>query len=170
MNPFDFPILGQEDGGFHEEGDISQSKFLSQNLISAESKSKPPQFEPTKVVLIWNLPIDVTEKDLYTISSNFGRVQQVFMLMQKSIAFIEFDTVENAMGAVELSTSNEYKIRQNRIYFCFTSREEIQNDLDSNPKSRILLITITNIKYPINVDILHQIFSKFGEIEKIIIF
>lgn len=54
------------------------------------------------------------------------------MLMQKSIAFIEFDTVENAMGAVELSTSSEYKIRQNRIYFCFTSREEIENDLESN--------------------------------------
>ena len=53
------------------------------------------------------------------------------------------------MTAVELSSQNEYKIRQNRIYYSYTSREEISTNIDGESESRILLVTITNIKHPI---------------------
>ena len=39
------------------------------------------EYTPTRVVLIRNLPIDVTEKDLTLVSEKFGTVVKVFMLM-----------------------------------------------------------------------------------------
>ena len=93
------------------------------------------------------------------------------MLMQKSLAFIEYETLENALAAVELTTQNEYKIRQNRIFFSFTNREKITFDMDIDYECGwVLLVTITNIKYPVNIEILHWIFSKYGFIQKIIMF
>ncbi len=89
------------------------------------------------------------------------------MLMQKSLAFIEFETVEQAKQAVMVSNADNVLIRTNKGIFAFSGREQITKDEEG---SRILLVTITNIKYPINVEILRTIFSKHGKVEKVIIF
>eukprot|EP01113_Clastostelium_recurvatum_P014172 TRINITY_DN1767_c0_g1_i1.p1 TRINITY_DN1767_c0_g1~~TRINITY_DN1767_c0_g1_i1.p1 ORF type:complete len:547 (+),score=171.99 TRINITY_DN1767_c0_g1_i1:136-1641(+) len=42
--------------------------------------------------------------------------------------------------------------------------------LIDSPPSRILLVTILNVLYPITVDVLHQVFGPHGSVEKIVIF
>ena len=36
--------------------------------------------------------------------------------------------------------------------------------------SRVLLVTIMNVVYPVTVDILQQVMSAFGEIERVVVF
>ena len=45
------------------------------------------------------------------------------------------------------------------VEFSFSGRDEIthKRDLSTNPPSRILLLTISNVVYPVTVDVLQQI-------------
>lgn len=36
--------------------------------------------------------------------------------------------------------------------------------------NKILLVTITNIKFPVNADVLYTVFNKYGDVERIVIF
>lgn len=36
--------------------------------------------------------------------------------------------------------------------------------------SSVLLVTITNIKFPVNADVIYSVFNKYGDVQKIIIF
>jgi len=87
------------------------------------------------------------------------------------MAFVEYENIENAQTAIELTAQSDYKIWSNRVYFSFTSRDKISNDMDIDIEHGwVLLISITNIKYPVSIEILNKLFSWFGEIQKIIMF
>jgi hypothetical protein len=47
------------------------------------------------------------------------------MLMQKSLAFVEFEELEEAKLAVEVSNSENIIIRTNRVMYSFTGRDSI---------------------------------------------
>ncbi|XP_020260067.1 polypyrimidine tract-binding protein homolog 3-like isoform X2 [Asparagus officinalis] len=71
-------------------------------------------------------------------------------------------------------------LRGRNVYIQFSSHQELttaeQNshrqkgaDQDSQP-NRILLVTIHTMLYPITVEVLHQVFSPYGFVEKIVTF
>ena len=67
---------------------------------------------------------------------------------------------------------NVVKIRDRNVMVSPSGREEIQNDkfgTNNNP-SAVLLITITNVKYPVNAEVLFSVFNKFGDVLKAIVF
>lgn len=45
----------------------------------------------------------------------------------------------------------------------------VDDSLDAQP-NRILLVTVHHMLYPITVDVLHQVFSPHGYVEKIVTF
>jgi len=48
-------------------------------------------------------------------------------------------------------------------------RSPVANSSDAQP-NRILLVTIHQVLYPMTVDVLHQVFSPHGHVEKIVTF
>ena len=42
--------------------------------------------------------------------------------------------------------------------------------MEKNEKTSVLLISISNIKFPVTADVLFSVFNKFGEVLRIIVF
>jgi len=93
-------------------------------------------------------------------------------LKEKGHGFIEFDTIESASAACSYFNHSPLVLHGFHIEFTFSQRQEItpRKDPDANPPNRIILLTVTNIMYPVTVDVLSQVFSKYGGMEKVIIF
>lgn len=134
---------------------------------------------PSRVVHCRNLPADCTETDLLMIASPFGRVINVLTLKGKSQAFVQMQDQLAASSLVEFYSINPCMIRNNTVYLQYSNREEITSPSSSNPTNfsnkheapnPILLATVSNLVYPTTVDVLHQIFSKYGTVLKIVTF
>ena len=93
-------------------------------------QAAPTQQETkTRVVLIRNLPVDVTKKDIEDVAAQFGQVVDVFMLVNvKNIAFIEFETLDEAEAAVERSAEGSIFIRQNKVQFVYSGRKKLEKE------------------------------------------
>eukprot|EP01098_Paradermamoeba_levis_P008765 TRINITY_DN361_c0_g1_i1.p1 TRINITY_DN361_c0_g1~~TRINITY_DN361_c0_g1_i1.p1 ORF type:complete len:501 (-),score=101.83 TRINITY_DN361_c0_g1_i1:252-1529(-) len=84
----------------------------------------------------------------------------------------------SATSLVQYYTSVQATIRSKSVYLQFSNRDEISSPQSSvaqqNPsqqqQTNILLVTVQNVLYPVTIDVLHQVFSKYGSILKIVIF
>jgi len=138
---------------------------------------------PSRVIHARNLPADCSENDLLMIASPFGRVVNVLTLKGKSQAFIQMQDLLAASSLVEFYSINPCMIRTNTVYLQYSNREEItapsanagggggggfSNRVEA--PNTILLATVSNLVYPTSVDVLHQIFSKYGSVLKIVTF
>lgn len=63
-------------------------------------------------------------------------------------------------------------LRKRKLQISYGSREEIQDDklAEKQIPGPVLLITITNVKYPVNAEVLFSIFNRYGEVLRAIIF
>jgi len=110
------------------------------------------------------------------------------MLKGKSQAFIQMQDLLSASSLVEFYSINPCMIRTNTVYLQYSNREEITapppnaagagagvgagggfSQKHETPNA-ILLATVSNLVYPTSVDVLHQIFSKYGTVLKIVTF
>ncbi|CAI2363692.1 unnamed protein product [Moneuplotes crassus] len=135
-------------------------------------ESKNIGYFPTKVVLAKNLPAKTTELDLHSACESFGVVKKCFILIQINNAFIEFENKEAAQKCINSNNNADGPtIKGERIKFCFTGREEIVLEgSDQEFKNNILLITITNIMFQINIHTLASVFSYYGKVLRVVIF
>jgi RNA recognition motif-containing protein len=144
--------------------------FLGATLFNdLESMASLP---PTRVLYVRNIPDSVTDTDLIQYCSPFGQVIGTLILKEKGHGFIEFDTLEASSAACSYFQGNPLVLHGFHVEFTFSQRQEItpRKDPDANPPNRIILLTVTNIMYPVTVDVLSQIFAKYGGMEKVIIF
>ena len=127
---------------------------------------------PTKVLYVRNIPESVTDSELVQYCSSFGRVTGTLILKEKGHGFVEFESIEAATAACNYFLQTPLVLHGFHIELTFSQRREItpRKDPDANPPNRIILLTITNIMYPVTVDVLSQVFVKYGGIEKVIIF
>ena len=127
---------------------------------------------PTKVLYVRNIPESVSDSELVQYCSSFGRVTSTLILKEKGHGFIEFESIEAAAGACNYFLQTPLVLHGFHIELTFSQRQEItpRKDPDANPPNRIILLTITNIMYPVTVDVLSQVFAKYGGMEKVIIF
>ncbi|EFC37797.1 predicted protein [Naegleria gruberi] len=109
------------------------------------------------------------------------------------LAFVEFESVEKAQMFLDKFEGQKIKIRNRTAYLKFSEKQQLEGtpggltmnvneDLNTVPVSKtvvntnnatIIHITFTHCdeyNYPLNVDLLFNLFSKFGTIEKINIF
>ncbi|KAM7278929.1 hypothetical protein ACFE04_006063 [Oxalis oulophora] len=83
--------------------------------------------------------------------------------------------VPSAINALQFYTNVQPTIRGRNVYVQFSSHQELTT-VDQNTQSRadepnrILLVTIHQMLYPITVDVLHQVFSPYGTVEKVVTF
>ncbi|KAL5728841.1 hypothetical protein ACHQM5_001876 [Ranunculus cassubicifolius] len=136
--------------------------------------------EPSKVIHVRNVGQEISENDLLQLVQSFGAVTKLIMLRAKNQAFLQMNDIASAVSALQYYTSVQPQIRGRNVYVQFSSHQELttmdQNssgrtngDQDTQP-NRILLVTVHHLLYPITVEVLHQVFSPNGFVEKIVTF
>uniref|UniRef100_A0A2I2ZUQ4 RRM domain-containing protein n=1 Tax=Gorilla gorilla gorilla TaxID=9595 RepID=A0A2I2ZUQ4_GORGO len=123
----------------------------------------------------------------------FGKVTNLLMLKGKNQAFIKMSREEAANTMVNYYTSVTPVLRGQPIYIQFSNHKGLKTDSSPNQardpasgnlaltapavavdagmamagQSPVLRIIVENLFYPMTLDVLHQIFSKFGTVKTI---
>ncbi|XP_004346996.2 polypyrimidine tract-binding protein PTB-2 [Capsaspora owczarzaki ATCC 30864] len=149
--------------------------------------SAAPAGELGKVLHVRNMPLDVTEPELIAIGAKYGPVANTLLLHNKGQGFIEMEQLDAAKNLLAASEANPQFIRGRRVYFQPSNHVQLKrneqhhggaaasgshsgnNDSSFEPKP-VLRVEIHNVLYVVTLDVLHQIFSKFGNVLRIITF
>lgn len=133
--------------------------------------------EPSKVIHVRNVGHEITENDLLELVQPFGSVTKLVMLRTKNQALMQMQDVASAINLVDYYTNVQPSVRGRNVYMQFSSHQELTTDQTQGRKSdtdgqpnRILLVSIHHVIYPMTVDVLHQVFSPYGFVEKIVTF
>ncbi|XP_009597471.1 polypyrimidine tract-binding protein homolog 3-like isoform X1 [Nicotiana tomentosiformis] len=131
--------------------------------------------DPSKVIHVRNVGHEISENDLLQLFQPFGVITKLVMLRAKNQALLQMQDVPSAVKALQFYTNVQPSIRGRNVYVQFSSHQELTT-MDQNTQgrgdepNRILLVTIHHMLYPITVDVLHQVFSPHGFVEKIVTF
>ncbi|XP_027070960.1 polypyrimidine tract-binding protein homolog 3 [Coffea eugenioides] len=131
--------------------------------------------EPSKVIHVRNVGHEISENDLLQLFQPFGVITKLVMLRAKNQALLQMQDVPSAVNALQFYTNVQPSIRGRNVYVQFSSHQELTT-MDQNTQgrgdepNRILLVTIHQMLYPITVEVLHQVFSPHGFVEKIVTF
>ncbi|KNA18626.1 hypothetical protein SOVF_069010 isoform A [Spinacia oleracea] len=131
--------------------------------------------EPSKVIHVRNVGHEISENDLLQLFQPFGVITKLVMLRAKNQALVQMQDVASAVSVLQCYTSTQPTIRGRNVYIQFSSHQELTT-MDQNTHgrgdepNRILLVTIHQAVYPITVDVLHQVFSPHGFVEKVVTF
>ncbi|KAJ0025245.1 hypothetical protein Pint_07900 [Pistacia integerrima] len=131
--------------------------------------------EPSKVIHVRNVGHEISENDLLQLFQPFGVITKLVMLRAKNQALLQMQDVPSAIAALQYYANVQPSIRGRNVYVQFSSHQELTT-MDQNTQgrgdepNRILLVTIHHMLYPITVEVLHQVFSPHGFVEKIVTF
>ncbi|KAI3446368.1 hypothetical protein Pfo_003033 [Paulownia fortunei] len=131
--------------------------------------------EPSKVIHVRNVGHEISENDLLQLFQPFGVITKLVMLRAKNQALLQMQDIPSAVNALQFYTNVQPSIRGRNVYVQFSSHQEL-TIMDQNAQARgdepnrILLVTIHHMLYPITVEVLHQVFSPHGFVEKIVTF
>nr|XP_043616850.1 polypyrimidine tract-binding protein homolog 3 isoform X2 [Erigeron canadensis] len=131
--------------------------------------------QPSKVIHVRNVGHEVSEPDLLQLFQPFGVINKLVMLRAKNQALLQMQDVPSAVSAMQFYANKQPTIRGRNVYVQFSSHQELttveqttQGRVDE--PNRILLVTIHHMLYPITVEVLHQVFSPHGYVEKVVTF
>ncbi|KAM3875721.1 polypyrimidine tract-binding protein 1b [Diretmus argenteus] len=149
---------------------------------------------PSRVIHVRKLPNDINEAEVISLGLPFGAVTNLLMLKAKNQAFIEMNSEDAAQTMVGYYSTVTPVIRNHPIYIQFSNHKELKTDNSPNQvraqaalqavgasqagglegaamaTSPVLRVVVENLFYPVTLDVLHQIFSKFGTVLRIITF
>ncbi|KAM7392256.1 hypothetical protein PAMA_007397 [Pampus argenteus] len=157
------------------------------------------QCVPSQVLHLRHLPADVSEEEVLALALPFGRVSKLITLKHKNQAFVEMASEEAAVTMVNYYTSTMPTVRNHPIFIQYSTHRELKTDNLTNQRAQVALQTIgvaavhsgnmasggegwgfssspvlriivENLFYPVTLEVLQQIFNKFGSVLKIITF
>ncbi|KAJ1438432.1 RNA-binding domain superfamily [Sesbania bispinosa] len=130
--------------------------------------------EPSKVIHVRNVGHEISENDLLQLFQPFGVITKLVMLRAKNQALLQMQDIPSAVSALQFYANVQPSIRGRNVYIQFSSHQELttmdQSQGREDEPNRILLVTVHHMLYPITVDVLHQVFSPHGYVEKIVTF
>ncbi|TDH02430.1 hypothetical protein EPR50_G00173490 [Perca flavescens] len=161
--------------------------------------SERAQCVPSQVLHLRQLPVDVSEQEVLALAVPFGRVTKLITLKNKNQAFVEMASEEAAVTMVNYYTAAPPTVRNQPIFIQYSTHRELKTDNLTNQRaalqaisaaamhsgnmaaggegrvfapaqSPVLRIIVENLFYPVTLEVLQQIFSKFGSVLKIITF
>ncbi|XP_070783874.1 polypyrimidine tract-binding protein 2 isoform X1 [Enoplosus armatus] len=165
---------------------------------SDSKKQKVEEAPPSRVLHIRKLPNEVSETEVIALGLPFGKVTNILTLKGKNQAFLEMGTEEAAITMVNYYTTVTPHVRNVPVFIQYSNHKELKTDAGNQrtqavlqavsavqsggspssdvqealaaASSPVLRIIIDNMFYPVTLDVLQQIFSKFGTVMKIITF
>ncbi|GAB1859604.1 Polypyrimidine tract-binding protein 1 isoform X10 [Camponotus japonicus] len=151
--------------------------------------------KPSRVIHIRNIPNEVSEAEIIHLGLPFGRVTNVLVLKGKNQAFLEMADENAAATMVTYYASGIAQLRGRAVYVQFSNHRELKtdqthsNNANSNNQvaiagqnqvtsagetqggpNTVLRVIVEHMLYPITLDILYQIFTRFGKVLKIVTF
>ncbi|KNA17164.1 hypothetical protein SOVF_082600 [Spinacia oleracea] len=133
--------------------------------------------ETSKVIHVRNVGHEITENDLLQLVQPFGSVTKLVMLRTKNQALLQMQDMASAINLVDYYANVQPNVRGRNVYMQFSSHQELTTDQTQGRKSdtdgqpnRILLVSIHQVIYPMTVDVLNQVFSPYGFVEKVVTF
>uniref|UniRef100_A0A671P900 Polypyrimidine tract-binding protein 1 n=2 Tax=Sinocyclocheilus anshuiensis TaxID=1608454 RepID=A0A671P900_9TELE len=179
-------------------------KNSSNGTDSKTYKGERSPCDPSRVLHVRKVPIEVSEAEVISLGVPFGKVTNLLMLKGKNQAFIEMASEEAAITMVNYYTTATPHVRNQPVYIQYSNHRELKTDNLPNQgraqaalqavnavhsgnmslsgtatgsdggmmpgQSPVLRIIVENLYYPVSLEVLHQIFSKFGTVLKIITF
>ncbi|KAM6975164.1 polypyrimidine tract-binding protein 3 [Tautogolabrus adspersus] len=178
---------------------MSMSNLSTVDGIDRLCVSERAQCVPSRVLHLRQLPLDVSEQEVLALALPFGQVSKLITLKAKNQAFVEMASEEAAVAMVNYYTSAPPTIRNQPIFIQYSNHRELKTDNLTNQRvalqaisaaavhpgnmasggegqglilgqSPVLRIIVENLFYPVTLEVLQQIFSKFGAVLKIITF
>ncbi|XP_008300238.1 polypyrimidine tract-binding protein 2-like isoform X4 [Stegastes partitus] len=162
---------------------------------SDSKKLRVEEAPPSRVIHIRKLPNEASEAEVIALGLPFGKVTNILTLKGKNQAFLEMGTEEAAITMVNYYTTVTPHIRNVPVFIQYSNHKELKTDAGNQrtqavlqavsavqspssdvqevlaaASSPVLRIIIDNMFYPVTLDVLQQIFSKFGTVMKIITF
>ncbi|XP_049421483.1 polypyrimidine tract-binding protein 2-like isoform X3 [Epinephelus fuscoguttatus] len=165
---------------------------------SDSKKLRVEEAPPSRVLHIRKLPNEASETEVIALGLPFGKVTNILTLKGKNQAFLEMGTEEAAITMVNYYTTVTPHIRNVPVFIQYSNHKELKTDAGNQrtqavlqavsavqsggspssdvqealaaASSPVLRIIIDNMFYPVTLDVLQQIFSKFGTVMKIITF
>ncbi|CAF4725731.1 unnamed protein product, partial [Rotaria sp. Silwood1] len=156
--------------------------------IAKKSRSEPAL--PSRVVHLRN--IEASDLEVVQLGLPFGRVTNFLNLRKKAQAFLEFDATDSAKQMVDYFTSMPAMLNGRQVFAQFSNHGELRTDPTNRTNQQahvalvqatdlyetaqkggpncVLRVSIMNMLFPVTIDVLYQIFSKFGTVLKIITF
>jgi polypyrimidine tract-binding protein 1 len=170
----------------------SKARYDNQNSGSQNSNLSSNQQAITKVVSLRNIPNDTTDLQMVLIGLQFGEVVNILYIKGKGQALIEFTNLKEAndminyfhhipdnhnnssLKGVEAAHSSyqQLTIDNNRVASTMNTIQLAKQLKDSSllgGDNHVIKAQFSNIVYPICIDALYQIFSKCGNVLKIIL-
>jgi len=158
--------------------DMYAQKRGADDIYDASKKMKGAN-PPSAVLHFRNLPTECTEMEMMQLGQPFGKVVSVMLLKNKTQAFMEMESPAIATQMVELYQTTPPYVRSRPVYIQFSNHQHLSQSSSSASiamggaamgSGNILLVQIDNMAYPVTLDTLYQVFSKFGAIMKMITF
>ncbi|WJX66198.1 hypothetical protein P8452_50778 [Trifolium repens] len=130
--------------------------------------------EPSKVIHVRNVGHEISENDLLQLFQPFGVITKLVVLRAKNQALLQMQDISSAVSAIQYYANSQPNIRGRNVYVQFSSHRELttmdQSQGREDEPNRILLVTVHQVLYPMTVDVLQQVFSPHGYVEKIVTF
>ncbi|XP_075865045.1 polypyrimidine tract-binding protein 3 isoform X3 [Microcebus murinus] len=166
---------GIVNGPFTMNNSTTSTGVYANGNDNKKFKGDRPPCSPSRVLHLRKIPCDVTEAEVISLGLPFGKVTNLLMLKGKSQpVYIQYSNHR------ELKTDN--LPNQARAQAALQAVSAVQSGSLALPgapssegtilpgQSPVLRIIIENLFYPVTLEVLHQIFSKFGTVLKIITF
>ncbi|XP_055352804.1 heterogeneous nuclear ribonucleoprotein L-like [Paramacrobiotus metropolitanus] len=129
---------------------------------SFEDRANP---QPSPVVHIRSVPETATDNEIMDAASKYGAVRCVFGIQKKRMALVEFVDMNDAIRLVKSQGLNIAGVDTQVNY---STSQKINKPED--PPKNILLMTVLNARYPIDVEVIHKISQPHGQVIRIVIF
>uniref|UniRef100_A0A673YIK8 Polypyrimidine tract binding protein 2a n=1 Tax=Salmo trutta TaxID=8032 RepID=A0A673YIK8_SALTR len=176
-------------------GSDSKSNGSDSKKLRVEDRMEAP---PSRVLHIRKLPNETSESEVIALGLPFGKVTNILTLKGKNQAFLELGTEEAAITMINYYSTVTPHVRNVPVFIQYSNHKQLKTDSGNQraqavlqavsavqgggtptsgsivdltaASSPVLRIIIDNMFYPVTLDVLQQIFSKFGTVMKIITF
>jgi len=143
-------------------------------------KNKTENQTPSKVIHLRNLPVDVTESEIKNLGVAFGRVTNILLMRGKAQAFLELQDIDCSKTMINYYHYCPPTVRNTIVALQFSQHQELHtnnntsnqngDERDDRANTTVLKVIVTNIVYPVTIEVLQQVFQRCGEIQKIVTF
>ena len=124
------------------------------------------------VLLMRNLPRGSSEHDVATLVLPFtdGVRPKVFLQAPAGHAFIEFPNgPEGVQSALRHFAQSPLKMHGSEVQVLLSRRSSVRVAQEESG-FRVLLCTVSRVEVPVELHVVHMLFSQFGCVEKVVIF
>ncbi|XP_028396801.1 heterogeneous nuclear ribonucleoprotein L-like [Dendronephthya gigantea] len=167
--------------------DCENKENLTTELTESNPIPNPLHDTPPSRVIHCRAVADGTkETDLIGVLQPFVNVNNVTLLPKIRQALVEFEDIDSAVALVRFAQGNPIVLLGRQMYVNFSKSQEIKRDkipsghypVPMSPQSpgeqdicgNILLLTIMNALYSIDVNVISHVCSPYGNVLKIVIF